>query len=136
MTACHSGQCPHESSIAKLQQVDETLMTMLREMRDDLREMKGSMAAIPTMIAEAGHMKETIARAFSRLEVLEKDRAHGDDVAALMVRIKELEAAKDGYDAFINQVEGMKAMAWALWTILAGGLGVVIYRVTAMAGGV
>ena len=135
MAACSpNAVCPHESSIAKLQHSDDTLMTILKEVRDDIREMKGSLSAIPTMMVEATHMKETVSRAFTRLEVLEKERAHGGDVAALIARVKELETAKDNYDAFINQVQGMKTMAWALWTILAGGLGVVIYRLTSIVG--
>ena len=136
MTACqHTGACPHEGTIAQLKQHDTMMMDMLREVRDDLKEVKGSVHVLGAIQAEAAHQKEALTRAFLRIEILEKEKAHDTELSAMALRVKALESAKESYDAFINQVHGMKTLAWGLWTVLAGGLGLVVFRLFSLTTG-
>ena len=134
MAACTADKCPHDNTIAQQGAALSTLTQLLNEMRTDLKEVKSVVQVIGMVQVETTHQKEALTRVFARLETLEKEKAHDHEVDALSDRITDLETAKESYDAFINRVEGMKSLAWMLWSVLAGGLGIVILRLFVMAG--
>jgi len=135
MTTCSPDKCPHDVTITKHSSSIDLLTSLLQEMRGDLKEVKNVVQVIGSVQIEATHAKESMNRAFNRIESLEKERAHDHDLEAVVVRVKALEDAKENYDAFINQVAGMKSLAWVLWSVLAGGLGVVILKLFVISGG-
>jgi len=125
--SCSIDKCPHESKINSLQNNHDNLVTLMREVRDDVRDVKTNVLTIRTLEVEHTHTKETMGRLFSRVEVLERERLHVDDLDTMTTRIVT-EKARESYDAFVNQVQGMKQLAWALWTIMAGGVGLLIFK--------
>jgi hypothetical protein len=134
MTTCTPEKCHHDSTIAKHAGTLELITTTLNEMRSDLKEVKTVVQVLGAVQIENAHMKESLTRAFSRIEVIEKEKAHDHELDAVIERVVKLEGAKEAYDAFINQVIGMKTLAWVLWSVLAGGLGVVILKLFVITG--
>lgn len=133
MTICSTQSCAHDTAIAKHDASIDTLAKYLEEMRSDIKEMKNVLQVLSAVQVETTHTKESLNRAFGRIEALEREKAHDDDVSSLEKRIFSLEEARKDYDAFINQARGMKTLAWALWTILASGLGLVIVKLFVIA---
>jgi uncharacterized membrane protein len=134
MSTCTPDKCPHDSTIFKHASALEMLTQTLAEMRGDIKEVKSVVQVIGAVQIESAHMKDSLARAFSRIEVMEREKAHDHELDAVIIRVKDIEKATERYDAFINQVEGMKSLAWVLWSVLAGGLGVVIMKLFVMTG--
>ena len=133
---CPMQNCPHHGTIAKLEQYDDHIIEFIREIRDDVRELKTAVSSIQVIQNEHLHIKDAIARSFARIEVLERERAHDKDVDNLIQRVKEIERACENYDDFIAQVRGMKSLAWALWTILASGMGAILFKLFVISNGV
>ena len=133
-TVCAGDKCPHDVTISRHGAAIEMLTTMLQEMRTDIKEVKNVVQVLGAVQIESAHMKESMTRAFSRIEVLEREKAHDHELDAVVTRVVVLEKAKESYDAFINQVHGMKTMAWLLWSVLAGGLGLVIFKLFVLVG--
>lgn len=112
MNECPSingGMCPQVSNITDLQQNMAVIMSLLTELRDDMKTVKLTVATIATLELEHRHQKEALDRAFTR--------------------IKELEDKIMKHQTEFDQIRGMKSLAIGLWTILAGGLGLVIVKV-------
>jgi regulator of replication initiation timing len=131
---CATG-CTEEKRINRVEHAVEATQAMLQEMRTDLKEVKSVVQITGAMQIENTHMKESLTRAFARIEKLEAEKAHDQDVDEVIARVRALERSKETYDAFLNQVQGMKHLAWALWTILAGGLGLVIVKLFLLSSG-
>lgn len=134
MAECGITTCPHESAIARLTQQDSTLVEMLRDVRDDMKEVKATVQIVKVLELENKHTKETLGRAFTRIEALEAQKAATGTVSEFERRLNAIETSREAYDAFINQFKGASRLAWLLWTVMAGGLGVVIFKLFLMSG--
>lgn len=102
------GACQHADLLTSLTNRDYELSHWRQELRSDIKDIKMAVQGIETLKVEHGHHKEALNRAFSRIEGLETHRTE--------------------VQQFIARVDGMRAMAWALWTLLASGVGVALVK--------
>lgn len=107
--ACNMDNCPHDGRIEVQQANLVMILDRLNELKEDMKELKKSVATVAMLEEGHKHHKEAIERAFKV--------------------IKELEEKTDEHEQALHQFRGMKAMAVGLWSVLAGGLGVVIIKV-------
>ena len=108
------GFCQHADVITQLMQSELSQKEWRKEIKEDLKEIKESVQNIQTLKVQHEHHKEAVVRAFDRIDKLEKHKIE--------------------VEAFINQVQGMKLFAWAVWTVLASGLGLVVLKVFSVTG--
>lgn len=94
--------CPHTGTISTTQAQMNVILDALHDIKADVRELKNIAPDIKSQ-------HEALGRAFGEIEKLEKKLAEHEGV--------------------LLQFEGMKKLAMALWTVLAGGLGLVILKV-------
>lgn len=105
-----SGQaCPHSSTINVNQTQLAVILDRLNEVRDGMKALKNSVAQIATLEQGHAYHKEALSRAFDK--------------------ITELEKVTEAHENEFSQFKGMKQLAIGLWSLLAGGLGVVILKV-------
>lgn len=102
------GYCTHADTITGLANRDLEVSAWRQEVRADLKEIKAATAGIELLRVEHSHHKEAMNRAFGRIESLETHRSE--------------------VTQFIARVQGMTALAWTLWTILSGGLGLALFK--------
>lgn len=102
------GACQHADLLTSLANRDHELSPWRQELRADIKDIKLAVQGIETLKVEHGHHKEALNRAFTRIEGLETYR----------IEVQQ----------FIARVDGMRAMAWALWTLLASGVGVALVK--------
>ena len=107
-TVQSKGYCAHADTITSLANRDLEVSAWRQEVRADLKEIKAATAGIELLRVEHNHHKEAMNRAFGRIESLETHRSE--------------------VTQFIARVQGMTALAWALWTILSGGLGLALFK--------
>ena len=110
-TSCSSasgGYCQHSDTVSRLLAKDYETSEWRKELKSDIRDIKDAMLEIRDIKADQVHAKMAIERAF--------------------LEIGSLKAHKGDVEKFIAKVDGMTAMAWALWTILASGLGVALFK--------
>jgi hypothetical protein len=100
--------CPHTGVINKLVARGEDSNEWRQDLKADIREIKDAMLEIRDIKADQVHAKIAIERAF--------------------VEIGNLKNHKGEMEKFIAKVDGMTSLAWALWTILASGLGVALFK--------
>jgi hypothetical protein len=100
--------CPHATAINRLVARDEDGSVWRNDLKTDIVAIKNAMLEIRDLKADSVHSKMAIERAFLEINSLQK---HKGEV-----------------ERFISKVDGMTAMAWALWTILASGLGVALFK--------
>lgn len=81
---------------------------MLHEQRDDIKEIKRSVAAISLLEQAHGTQKEALERAFNAIHELTKD-------------VEE-------HEKELNHFRGMKMLAIAAWVIMTGGVGTVLLK--------
>ena len=111
---CSKAGCPHSGVIATLSGRDADLAEWRSELRADIKEIKATLQMVELLKSEHGYQKESIGRAFNRLETLEQHRSD--------------------MQQFIARVDGMTRMAWALWTLLTGGLGLALFKLFQVGG--
>ena len=103
----------NEIKLTKLEGRIEHLETkvddFLTELRSELKEIKLNTSQLQTLSLDYTYIKESMSRAFHRLEKAE------DQI--------------DNIDGFIHQFEGAKKLAWVLWSIMGTGIIAVISRV-------
>jgi hypothetical protein len=107
-TCTPGGPCPHVTDINRLLAKDVETSEWRKELKADIRDIKDAMLEIRDIKADQVHAKIAIERAF--------------------IEISSLKEHKGEVEKFISKVDGMTAMAWALWTILASGLGVALFK--------
>lgn len=100
--------CPHTAVINRLIAREEDSSDWRQDLKTDISAIKTAMLEIRDLKADAVHSKMAIERAF--------------------LEINSLQSHKGEVEKFIARVDGMTAMAWALWTILASGLGVALFK--------
>ena len=102
------GYCVHADTITALSHTDREVGAWRTELRADIKDIKQAVSGIEILKTEHGYHKEALNRAFVRIEGLETHRTE--------------------VQQFIARVDGMRAMAWALWTLLASGVGVALIK--------
>jgi hypothetical protein len=100
--------CPHAGAINRLIAREEDSADWRQELKSDIRDIKEAMLEIRDIKADQVHAKMAIERAFLAINALDKHKTE--------------------MQMFISKVDGMTKMAWALWTILASGLGVALFK--------
>jgi len=100
--------CPHSTAINRLLARDEETTIWRQDLKTDIGAIKSAMLEIRDLKADAVHSKMAIERAFLEINSLQK---HKGEV-----------------ERFISKVDGMTAMAWALWTILGSGVVVSLFK--------
>lgn len=103
------GYCSHADTISALVNKDEHLSSWREELRTDVKDIKKTVEGLEVLKIEHGHTRESLTRAFNRIEVLEEH--------------------KGNMEKFIAKVEGMTSLAWVLWTILTSGVGIALFKI-------
>lgn len=93
----------------KLASMDSKVDAIIRDIQDDIKEIKVSLQSLINIRLKLEHQKEALDRAFQRIEKLEKFQYKAD--------------------ALFNQFIGLKTFAIALWAILSGGMGALLIKV-------
>jgi hypothetical protein len=101
--------CPHATAINRLVARDEDSSVWRQDLKTDISAIKNAMLEIRDLKADSVHSKMAIERAFLEINSLQK---HKNEV-----------------EKFISKVDGMTAMAWALWTILGSGVVVSLFKI-------
>lgn len=92
----------------KLEKIDSKVDILIREIQDDIKEIKMTLKSLSNIAIKLDHQKEALDRAFSRIEKLEQFQTKAD--------------------ALFNQFIGLKNMAIILWAILTSGFGAIIFK--------
>jgi len=100
--------CPQAPVISTLQSNVGLILDMLHEQRDDIKEIKKSVAAIALLEQAHGTQKEALDRAFKAIHEITKD-------------VEE-------HEKELNHFRGMKMLAIAAWAVLSGGVGAVLLK--------
>jgi len=106
--------CAHGETINRLNQREMSVQEGIADIRADLKELKVMVNSIGKIELDHEHTKTAVSRAFSRIE--------------------NIEASVRSFDAFINQVIGMKNLSYVLWAILTSGMGLMLFKLFSMPG--
>lgn len=101
--------CPHTGTLAQLQTNIGGMLECLKDLRDDMKDVKKSVSTITILEQGQNFHKEALERAFRKIESIDE--------------------AVENHEKTLQQFEGMKKLAIVLWTVLASGLGVVLMKV-------
>ena len=103
------GYCSHADTISALVNKDQHLSSWREELRTDVKDIKKAVEGMEVLKIEHGHTRESLTRAFNRIELLE--------------------VHKSNMEKFIAKIEGMTSLAWVLWTILTSGVGIALFKI-------
>ena len=103
------GYCSHADTISALVNKDQHLSSWREELRTDVKDIKKAVEGLEVLKIEHGHTRESLTRAFDRIEILE--------------------AHKSSIEKFVARIEGMTSLAWVLWTILTSGVGIALFKI-------
>jgi len=101
--------CPHTGTLAQLQTNIGGMLECLKDLRDDIRDVKKTTSVIPLIEQGQNFHKEALEGVFKRID--------------------GIHATVEDHEKTLQQFEGMKKLAIVLWTVLASGLGVVLMKV-------
>lgn len=107
--AFHHGDCPFIGPVSELKVQVQHITKAVDELKEDMEEIKKALSSIKSLSDSQILFEKAVERAFLKIDTHEKI-------------IQEHEKA-------LNQFYGMKTLAVGLWTVLAGGLGVVLLKV-------
>lgn len=94
---------------SRLEHLETRFGSFMDELRVELKEIKANTQIVNTVVNDQTYYKDSLHRAFDRIE--------------------KLEAKHDDYDAMVHRWEGARSLAWVVWTIMASGIGLLIFKV-------
>lgn len=94
---------------SRLEHLETRFGSFMDELRVELKEIKSNTQIVNQVVNDQTYYKDSLSRAFSRIE--------------------KIEDKHDEYDAIIHRWEGARALAWVVWTIMASGLGLLMFKV-------
>lgn len=116
-------ECKQEAKIAMLEQRDAMIIDLLGKLEQKTDLILMQITKVAVLEVNHDHQSEALARAFNRIESLERAVSDSAKESARQIESLGTETRK-----FMNQMEGMAKGARILWTIMGSGLGIMMVK--------
>jgi hypothetical protein len=117
-------ECKQEAKIAMLEQRDGMILDLLGKLEQKTDLILMQITKVAVLEVNHDHQSEALARAFTRIEHLERATADAAKESSRQIEALSTETRK-----FMNQMEGMARGAKILWTLMGGGLGLMFLKI-------